>query len=127
MIHENYYKNHQYYILFCTYNLSLLVINKLRFAVEFNDGIWENITYDMLMSVEVFKTWLAAPEQHEVREIIKKRAPRPNPRFEPPIFISWKAKPQESYMVEPDGIGWADLDNRLKDLLANNLNDVVIF
>ena len=111
--------------------------NKLRFAVEFTDGIWENITYDMLKSVEVFRAWLAAPEQHEVREIIKKRAPRPNPRFEnrkvktiaaePPIFISWKAKPQESYMVEPDGIGWADLDNRLKDLLANNLNDVVIF
>ena len=30
-------------------------------------------------------------------------------------------------MVEPDGIGYADLDSRLKEPLDNDLNDVVIF
>jgi hypothetical protein len=111
--------------------------NKLRFEVEFTDGIWTNITYDMIKDVDVLRDWVAADARAPVREIIRKRASRPNQRYArkikkvaglaPPVTVSWIAKPQDSFMSEPDGIGLDDIDFKSKQLLVNKLNDVIIF
>ena len=81
--------------------LDALPRNNLRFGVEFTDDVWDNITYDMIKAVDVFKTWLAHPDRLEVREIIAKRATRANPRYadraikdlggvvNPDVLIQW--------------------------------------
>jgi len=110
---------------------------KLRFKVRFEDGIWDNITYDMIKSVEVFIKWLAETAGGaEVKKLLAARKKKNNPRYrggkiskeiKASVKVTWVAKPQESYMVQPDGIGLDDLDFRTQELLKNNLDDANIF
>ena len=109
--------------------------NKLRFKVRFEDGIWDNITYDMIKQVQVFINWLRDTEGGaQVRKLLaarkrkaKSKGVKLRKEVKASVKVTWIAKPQESYMVQPDGIGLDDLDFRTQELLKNNLDDANIF
>jgi hypothetical protein len=91
----------------------------------------------MIKSVEVFIKWLAETAGGaEVKKLLAARKKKNNPRYrggkiskeiKASVKVTWVAKPQESYMVQPDGIGLDDLDFQTQELLKNNLDDANIF
>ena len=108
-------------------------VQDLHFVVEFVDGVFE-VPYDNIKAVDVFEVWLASDDGLEVRRIKTRRVVRAGARKVQSILapstsyvkVTWEARPQDSYMVDSEGIGIEDLDFRSKELFDNKLLEAPI-